>query len=104
MSIKYKTVSFEVPASGEITGTLLSTAAGEKITLLGAAVDKSTGVMMSLGINDNYIVQVPAGLNTGYGSFITLNTLLTEPTELQGKLEDIGFGGGTVNITLMYEE
>ncbi len=104
MSINYKTISLTVPTGGSITGTLLSTTTGQKITLLGAATDASNGYMMSIGTNDNYPVQVQAGLNTGYGSFITLNTQLTEPTLLTGKLEDIGGGGATFYITIMYEE
>ncbi len=104
MSIKYKTVPFVVPAGGSITGTLLSTTSNKKITLLGAAMNGSPGYMMSIGTNDNYTVQVPGELNTGYGNFITLNTQLTEATLLQGKLDDIGGGAATINITIMYEE
>ncbi len=104
MSIKYKTVPLVVPAGGTITETLLSTATGQKVTLLGAATDASSGYMMSIGVNENYTVQVPVGLNTGYGNFITLNTQITEATMLKGKIEDIGGGAATVNVTIMYEE
>lgn len=102
--LKYKTVEIDVPSGGSATETILTTSKGEKVSLKGAALDKSSGYLVSVSINGNYIAQVPAGTNTGYGKFFALNTEIDEPSEIKATIEDIGGGADTVRFTLMYED
>ena len=102
--LKYKTVEIDVPSGGSGTETILTTTVGEKATLKGAAIDQSSGYMINIAIEDTYIAEVPAGMNTGYGNFFALNTEIDNPSEIKATIEDIGGGAFTVRFILMYEE
>lgn len=102
--LKYETIQVSAQANREGKGTILSIAAGKKVTLKGLGYNIYGDAIVFLEIEGNRLIRTFNAFSAGYGNFIPLNLEVQGPVNIDVGIENISTNSETKYLTIMYEE